>query len=194
MAASDIQQHLLKYADDTDELVEYLGSLKGKDREEAVQVTLNLLTYSDEKMRADAMWFLEILKPSIIQLAPVLLVAKGDSNLYVRSHAIVYLAENGYPDLLEELIVTLKNKKVDPQTRSRTALALGRLGNSEAISALIDCLDDGDTDVVWNIIHALGISRAPDAREILKRVYLTDKRTTPLGLSLSEEAAKFITV
>jgi hypothetical protein len=193
VSVETIKQYLQRHLQDTGILEEYLYYLRNTNQQEGTRAATDLLKNSDEAIRAEAMWFIEMLGPMDSSIVPDLLAATKDSNLYVRSHAIVYLMEKGLASLIRELIAVLEDEKLDSQTRSRAALILGRQNNLEAINALTKSLDDKDPSLIWNVIHAVEHSEQSAGNKIIidklrKIAQQSDSRSTPGGLSLSEKA------
>ena len=92
-----------------------------------------------------------------------LLSALQDPDEFRRWEAVFSLREIGDAGTVEAL-VPLLDQRVEPATRvrSETALVLGRLGGGEAITALLEALQqDADPQVRWRA--ALALSRVGDA-------------------------------
>lgn len=197
LSSGEIKQHFLENRENTKYLEEFLFDLRSNHLDEAVNVAISLLSDSSEEVRAYAMWIVEMLKPSDPQIVPELLSATQDSNRYVRSHAIVYLAGIGLTDLTSEVIAVLEDDRVDISTRCRAAIILGRQGELRTVYALKKCLNDENPDIVWHAIFSLSLSNADyieslDVLQQLKKIKENDGRRTKVGLSLAAEAAKFI--
>ena len=97
-----------------------------------------------------------------------LLWALRDQDLWVRYYAARALGERGDEAAVRALVNTACS---DPAPHVRIAAfdAIGLLGDTEAVPALLGCADDPDPDVAAAALRALGALRAGDAIPLLQR-------------------------
>lgn len=93
-----------------------------------------------------------------------------------------------------QLIAVFENEDLDSHTRSRAALLLAIEASQESEHVLIERLTDQDSDLVWNVIHALE-QRKETSTAVLKAlrdIQDSDVRATSGGLSLAQKAREAI--
>lgn len=193
MMADEIRQYLLDHIHDTKALERFLHNLQQNNLLEGTKAAISLLNDQDEKIRADAIWFIERLKPQYPDIVSALKEITGDENIYVRSHAVVFLVEHNLAEMSRELVSVLEDDRVDPHTRSRAAILLGRKNSPEVIDVLIRNLDNEDPNLVWNILQAIETSKGAIigkeyALERIKEISQLETKTTSASLSLSDKA------
>ncbi|MDD5679541.1 MAG: HEAT repeat domain-containing protein [Kiritimatiellae bacterium] len=106
---------------------------------------------------------------------PALIKAMSDASYDVRRNAIYALSWIRAKDAVPELMKLAADTKADKWTRRRATQALGQIGDGEALSVLVELLNDNDPAVKENAIHALGWLRDPRAVKPLVELYETEK-------------------
>ena len=146
-----IKKQLLDNLSDTRFLEEYLYDLRKTNINEAIDACLDLLSSGDVQIQGDAIWFIEMLKPNSDKVIQSLKLLIHNTNLYIRTHSVVFLSERGVKNLINELYDVL-HQDIDPQTRSRAASSLLCYEEINKISLLKELLVDSGSSIVWEAL------------------------------------------
>jgi HEAT repeat protein len=138
--------------------------------EEALLASLNNLD-NNIKVRARS---LEAISPlSLPQVKTAILEAHKSEDSQLKVSAIYAMGRNCDPTWLPILLNELS--AVDAEARYEAAVACGELGEEEAVTYLIELIDDPDIDVQMAAIQALGKIGGPRAKNILQNCLKSTK-------------------
>lgn len=138
--------------------------------EPAVEPLITCLTHNRIQVRQDAAYCLGLIgdKRAVIPLTTLL------KNPSTASSAIEALGRLGDPQVLDAIILVVKDQKQDRNTRQSAVIALGNLGDTRAAPVIIDQLNDNWSNMRYSAAEALGRLRDPRANAMLQAVALKD--------------------
>jgi HEAT repeat protein len=126
-------------------LTQQLQKLFQKDRQRVLDIFWQL--FREERGYYEELFLaiIDTLSPEAIQLARQILL---ESNEYLREEAARFLGDSKVPTAVPELIEALKSEDYNVVTKS--ALALGEIGDSRAEPYLLEIVDKYDSDEVYS--------------------------------------------
>lgn len=186
MSQEEIKKTLLDNLSNTEVLERYLSHLRETDLTAATNACLDLLKHGEETIRAETIWFIEMLQPKSPEVSENLRALICDENLYIRAHSIVYLAENNMATLTNELYDVMKEESLDSQTRARAAMALFASEKKDKIGLIREMLNDRNADIIWHGLYLLTKNSRLMNAEIRRNV-LEIKNSAPQRTSSGTE-------
>ena len=124
--------------------------LIGQDAGKLAVLRTLLQTATSTEARRHALWALDGGRETADSLLPQLI---NDPDSHLRAEALRVIGVRRYNQLAASVAHCLTDQ--EPRVRREAAIALGRIGLADSVTALLAALDDSDPFVAWSVRRAL---------------------------------------